>query len=641
MALISIQEVSLALGGPLLFDNISLQVESGERVALLGRNGVGKTTLMKVIAGQMKIDRGEIGYQKGIKVTHLPQEVPADITGNVFDIVLSGLPDQVKLLGDFHHLNQRLETEYTPQLMAQLDKLQAEMDRTHGWETQRQIEEVLSHMKLDPESNFEQLSGGQKRKVLLAKALVRKPEVLLLDEPTNHLDIESIDWLENFLKEYPGTIFFVTHDRMFMTRLATKIVELDRGKIYSWTCDYPTFLERKKLALHAEAMEWEQFDKKLAQEEVWIRQGIKARRTRNEGRVRALEKLREEKKSQRLVLGKVRMKAQEADRSGQVVTKADHVHLSFGEKQIIKDFSIRIMRGDKIGVIGSNGTGKTTLLRTLLGKIPPQSGTVTLGTNLEISYYDQLREQLDENKSVVENICGETDTVTVDGKPRHIMGYLQEFLFSPDRARTKVKVLSGGERNRLLLARLFTRTSNLLIMDEPTNDLDVETLELLEELLIGYSGTLLLVSHDRAFLNNVVTSTIVLEGNGVIYEHPGGYDDWLNRRKEKIDEIELPQKEEKIQQPVESDAKPAKPKKLLMKEQKELDGIPAVIEKLDAEQAQIVERMGTPGFYNKDSRKITETKLRLAAITEELAKVYERWEFLEKGNKNKVIQGDV
>ncbi len=631
MALISIQEVSLALGGPLLFDNISLQVQSGERVALLGRNGVGKTTLMKVMAGQMKVDGGEVGYQKGIKITHLLQEVPADITGNVFDIVLSGLPERVKLLGDFHHLHHRLETEYTPQLMSQLDKLQAEMDRTHGWETQRQIEDVISHMKLDPESNFEQLSGGQKRKVLLARALVLKPDVLLLDEPTNHLDIESINWLESFLKEYTGTILFVTHDRMFMTRLATKIVELDRGKLYSWTCDYPTFLERKKLALHAEAMEWEQFDKKLAQEEIWIRQGIKARRTRNEGRVRALEQLREEKKAQRHILGKVRMKAQEAERSGQVVTKADNIHLSFGEKCIIRDFSVRIMKGDKIGVIGSNGSGKTTLLRALLGKIPPQSGSVTLGTNLAISYYDQLREQLDENKSVIENICGETDTVTVDGKPRHIMGYLQEFLFSPDRARTKVKVLSGGERNRLLLARLFTKTSNLLIMDEPTNDLDVETLELLEELLIGYSGTLILVSHDRAFLNNVVTSTIILEGNGVIYEHPGGYDDWLNRRKDKVEENEPPRKEEKAKQEIEPAVKPAKPKKLTLKEKKELESIPATIEKLEAEQAQIIEKMANPHFYMKDSRKITETKSRLAAITEELAKAYDRWETLEKG----------
>ncbi len=632
MALISIQEVSLALGGPLLFDKISLQINPGERVALLGRNGVGKTTLMKVLAGQMTINGGEIGYQKGIKVTHLPQEVPSDITGNVFDIVLSGLPERVKLLGDFHHLHHKLETECTPQLMKQLDKLQEDMDRTQGWETHRQIEDVISHMKLDPESDFEKLSGGQKRKVLLAKALILKPDVLLLDEPTNHLDIESIHWLEEFLKEYPGTLLFVTHDRMFMTRLATKIVELDRGKLYSWSCDYPTFLERKKLALHAEAMEWEQFDKKLSQEEVWIRQGIKARRTRNEGRVRALEQLREEKKAQRQILGKVRMKVQEAERSGQVVTKADHIQFSFGEKCIVRDFSCRIMRGDKIGVIGPNGCGKTTLLRLLLGKIAPQSGTVTLGTNLEISYYDQLREQLDENKSVAENICGETDTVTVGGKPRHIMGYLQEFLFSPDRARVKVKVLSGGERNRLLLARLFTKTSNLLIMDEPTNDLDVETLELLEELLIGYAGTLILVSHDRAFLNNVVTSTIILEGNGAICEHPGGYDDWLNRRKDgKTEEAEPPKKEEKIERVVEVAGKPAKPKKLTMKEQRELESLPAIIEKLEGEHAQIIEKMASPHFYQKESRKITEIKSRLAAIDEELAKVYSRWESLEKG----------
>ncbi len=629
MALISIQEVSLALGGPLLFDKISLQIHEGQRVALLGRNGVGKTTFMKVMAGQIKVDSGEIGYQKGIKVTHLPQEVPVDITGNVFDIVLSGLPDRVKLLGDFHHLHHRLETEYTPQLMSQLDKLQSEMDRTNGWETQRHIEEVLSHMKLDPEADFEKLSGGQKRKVLLAKALVLKPEVLLMDEPTNHLDIESITWLENFLKEYPGTIVFVTHDRMFMQRLATQIVELDRGKLYSWVCDYPTFLERKKLALHAEEKEWELFDKKLAVEEVWIRQGIKARRTRNEGRVRALEQLREAKKEQRQVLGKVRMKAHEAERSGQIVTKAENIQFYYGDKCMIKDLSIRIMRGDRIGIIGANGSGKTTLLKVLLGQLAPQAGTVTLGTNLEILYYDQLREQLDETRSVAENICGEADKIIINGNPRHIMGYLQDFLFSPDRARTKVKVLSGGERNRLLLARLFTKTSNLLIMDEPTNDLDVETLELLEELLINYAGTLILVSHDRTFINNVVTSTIILDGDGVIYEHPGGYDDWLMRRADKPEPIEPPKKESKHARETVSADNTAKPKKLTMKDKKELESLLPLIEKLEAEQAEIHEKMAGPNFYKRDIIKINEIKARLAALTEEITKTYARWEYLE------------
>ncbi len=630
MALISIQEVSLALGGPLLFDNISVQIEAGERIALLGRNGSGKTTLMRVLAGQIKVDSGEIGFQKGIRITLLPQEVPSDITGSVYDIVLSGLPDRVKLLGDYHHLSHRLQSESSPQLLKQLDALQTEMDRTNGWETEREIENVISHMKLDPESFFEKLSGGQKRRALLARALALKPDVLLLDEPTNHLDIESIQWLEGFLKEYTGTIFFVTHDRMFMTKLATKIMELDRGHLHNWSCDYPTFLERKKLALHAEAREWEEFDKKLAQEEVWIRQGIKARRTRNEGRVRALEQLREEKKAQRQLIGKVRMKAQEADRSGHVVTKAENITHGYGEKKLIQNFSARIMRGDKIGVIGSNGTGKTTLLRILLGEIKPQEGVVTLGTNLQISYFDQLREQLDENKTVVENVCGETDTVTVEGRPRHVMGYLQEFLFSPDRARTRVKVLSGGERNRLLLAKLFTKTSNLLVMDEPTNDLDVETLELLEELLVNYSGTLILVSHDRAFLNNVVTSTIILEGDGVIYEYPGGYDDWLARRSQKVSEEEETPKEEIVKLKSPTIEKPVKLKKLNQKEQKELLSIPLLIEKLDTEQAQIVEKMANPNFTMKDSIKIAETKARLAAITAELAVLYERWEALEK-----------
>jgi ABC transport system ATP-binding/permease protein len=627
MALISLQDITLAFGGPLLFDQMSLQVEQGERVALLGRNGVGKTTLMKVIAGNLKVDSGEVVYQRGIRVTHLPQEVPTDITGNLFDLVLSGLGGREKLLSDYHHVNHRLQTEYSDQLMNELGRLQAEMDHTNAWETNSQVEDVIAHMKLDPESNFENLSGGQKRRALLAKALVLKPEVLLLDEPTNHLDLETINWLEEFLKTYPGTIFFVTHDRMFMQHLATKIVELDRGKLFSWSCDYPTFLERKQAALDAEATERALFDKKLAQEEVWIRQGIKARRTRNQGRVVALERLRAQKKAQRHAIGKVRMKAQEADRSGQLVTKAENISQSYGGKYLIRNFTTEIMRGDKIGVIGPNGSGKTTLLRILLGKLEPEKGSVRLGTNLQIAYYDQLREQLDENKTVAENIADSKDTVVINGRSRHIMGYLQDFLFSPDRARTPVKVLSGGERNRLFLARLFTKPSNLLVMDEPTNDLDVETLELLEELLVDYAGTLLLVSHDRAFLNNVVTSTLVLEGDGRIEEYPGGYDDWLKLRRT------VPNQAEILQPEVKKDPEP-KPK-LSSKEERELAKLPLEIEKLEAEQEKLFAQMAESGFYQKASKEIAEVKAKSEAVVEKLSKLYSRWEQLE-GTKKKV-----
>ncbi len=622
MALISLQEISLAFGGPLVFDKLSLHVEQGERVALLGRNGVGKTTLMKVMSGEIKVDEGEVIYQKGIQVTHLPQEIPSDIKGTVFDIVLSGLGGRVKLLHDYHDVNHRLAEGYTDKLMDELSKLQEEMDHTNAWETNSQVEDVIKHMKLDPDSLFENLSGGQKKRALLAKALVQKPEVLLLDEPTNHLDIESIEWLEEFLKGYSGTIFFVTHDRMFMTHLATKIAELDRGRLWSWVCDYATFLERKQAALEAEAAERAEFDKKLAREEVWIRQGIKARRTRNQGRVVALEKLRAEKKAQRQVMGKVRMKAQEGSRSGQLVTKAENVTHGYGNKFLIRNFSTEIMRGEKIGLIGPNGSGKTTLLKILLGQMEPQKGTVRSGTNLQIAYYDQLREQLDENKTVLENVCDSGDTVTINGRSKNIMGYLQDFLFSPERARTPARVLSGGERNRLFLARLFTKPSNLLIMDEPTNDLDVETLELLEELLVDYAGTLLLVSHDRAFLNNVVTSTIALEGDGVINEYVGGYDDWLLQRPK-----EVSQKIASAVQP--KKAEPEKKEKISAAEAREMKTLPGQIEKLEGEQEKLYKLMADPAFYQKSPDEITQTTAKADALAQELQKLYQRWEHLE------------
>ncbi len=629
MALISLQEITLAFGGPLVFDHLSLQLENGERVALLGRNGVGKTTLMKVMAGQVEIDGGEIVYQKGVKVTHLPQEVPNDITGTVFDIVFAGLGERAKLLSDYHHVTHRLHTEHTPELMRELDRLQSELNHSDGWDLNNEVEEVLAKMKLDGEADFEKLSGGQKRRTLLAKALVIKPEILLLDEPTNHLDIDTINWLEGFLKTYPGTIFFVTHDRMFMTHLATRIVELDRGKTFSWSCDYQIFLERKKMALEIESAQRSDFDRKLAEEEVWVRKGVKARRTRNEGRVKALERMREEKKAQRQQIGQVRITSHEAESSGHLVIKAAHLGFNYGEKCIIRDFSTQIMRGDKIGVIGANGSGKTTLLRILLGQLEPEKGKVRLGTKLEVAYYDQLREQLDEEKTVIENVSKGGDTITINGRPRHIIGYLEDFLFTPDRARTPVKVLSGGERNRLFLARLFTRPSNFLVMDEPTNDLDIETQELLEELLMEYSGTLILVSHDRTFLNNVVTSTIVLEGNGAIYEYPGGYDDWLAQRP-------AARAKPQVTASKETAVKPDKPivlRKLSFKEKKELETLPVKIEKLEAEQDEIFAILADISFYQKDPKTVNETQARGEAIAEELLQAYQRWEYLEAADK--------
>lgn len=627
MAYISLQEISISFGGPLILDRLTLQVEPKERIALLGRNGAGKTTLMRVMSGQLEVDEGKSVCQKGIKVTHLPQEVPVDVKGTVFEVVLSGLGKRAILLNEYHRLTHRLNARHDPDLLKKIDALQAELDYTGSWDVNNQVESVIARMKLDPESDFQNLSGGQKRRALLARALVLKPEVLLLDEPTNHLDIDSIDWLEEFLLNYPGTVFFVTHDRVFMTHLATRILELDRGKVYSWACDYKTFLERKQAVLDVEEAHWGHFDKKLIKEEEWIRQGVKARRCRNEGRVKALERLRQEKKQQRKAEGLARMQAQKTNISGHKVIKASHLWFGYDDRCLIRDFSTQVMRGDKIGVIGANGSGKTTLLRILLHKLTPDKGKVTLGTNLEVAYYDQLREQLDEDKTVAENICGSGETVIINNKPRHILGYLQDFLFTPDRSRTKVRVLSGGERNRLLLARLFTRPFNLLVMDEPTNDLDIETLELLEELLLEYTGTLLLVTHDRAFLNNVVTSTIVIEGNGAVHEYPGGYDDWLSQRKE---EIPAAKQKVKVEKKPAKKKKPPSPRKLTFKEQRELDGLPLKIEKLEQEQEELYTLLADIAFYQRAPEEIAKVKARSEFLSEEIEKAYERWDYLEE-----------
>lgn len=583
-----------------MLDHVTLQIEPGERVCLLGRNGAGKSTLMRLLYGEMQPDEGEIVRRQGLRIGMLPQEVPQGLTGSIFQIIASALEGG----GDFSS-SAAEDTE---------------------WRSQRQVQLTAARMELDPDARFETLSAGLKRRVLLARGLVTDPDLLLLDEPTNHLDIEAIGWVEDFLARYAGTLVFITHDRMFLKRLATRIVELDRGQLHDWACDYETFLKRREAVLAAEVEQQIQFDKKLAREETWIRQGIKARRTRNEGRVRALEQMREIRRARRRHVGSVRLHAQEAARSGRLVIEAEGLTCGYGgSAPVIRNFSTLIMRGDKVGIIGPNGSGKTTLLRLLLGEIAPREGRLRLGVHLEVAYFDQLRAQLDENKTVFENVGEGNDTILFNGRPRHLMGYLQDFLFSPERARSPVRILSGGERNRLLLARLFTRPSNVLVMDEPTNDLDTETLELLEELLLDYEGTLLLVSHDRAFLNNVVTSTLVIEGEGRVGEYVGGYDDWLRQRK--------PAPPEKVERAAQRPPPPRSARErrrtLTYKEQRELESLPGRIETLESEQAMLYQRLSDPTFYQQAGSEIAGAQGRLKEVEQELEAAYQRWEVLE------------
>ena len=607
MALISLQEVSLGFGGPLLLDKVNLQIENGERVGLLGRNGMGKSTLLKLVNGDISPHDGNIARQQNLKAAYLPQEVPQNLTGTVSEIVASGLETVTTVLDD-----------------------------EHQWQRQLQVQQVISRMQLDPAAKFEVLSAGLKRRVFLARGLVKQPELLLLDEPTNHLDIDAIDWLENFLKRWGGTLLFVTHDRVFLQHLTTRIIELDRGQLFDWDCNYTTFLQRKEAALAAEDAQNVLFDKKLAQEEVWIRKGIEARRTRNEGRVRALKRLREERRARRELSGKVRMEIQADKRSGKMVIEAEDVAYSFSNQTIIKNFSTVIQRGDKVGIIGPNGSGKTTLLRILIGELQPQQGSIRHGTNLEVAYFDQLRAQLDETKSVLDNVGQGRDTITINGKPRNLVGYLESFLFTRDRVHAPISALSGGERNRLLLARLFAQPANLLVMDEPTNDLDLETLEVLEDLLLEYPGTLLLVSHDRAFLNNLVTSTLILDSSGQVNEYVGGYDDWQKQEQQSDKNASTALKPAATTQAEDSTAASA-PRKLSYKEQraleaqqKELAELPKIIEALEKEQHHLAEAMASPAFYQRDNADITKTVERLKELEIELANAYQRWEELEK-----------
>lgn len=631
MALLSLQEVRIAFGGPELLDGVDLHLERGERVCLVGRNGAGKSTLMQIISGVISPDAGSVIREQGIRISSLSQEVQQDMSGTVFDVVLSGLGHIVDLLSEYRSVSHRLSYESSPGLISELERVQHLIEAADGWQTQQRVETVLSRLGLDPDAPAAELSGGYKRRVLLAKALVNGPDLLLLDEPTNHLDIGSIGWLEEFLRDFRGSILFITHDRRFLRTLATRIVELDRGRLTDWPGDYATYLSRRQAELDADATHNALFDKKLAQEEAWIRTGIKARRTRNEGRVAALEAMRRERQTRREQTGSAAMKLNEAEKSGKLVLEAEGIGVTYEGRSLINDFSTTIMRGDKIGIIGPNGSGKTTLLKILIGAMEPHKGSVRRGAKIEVAYFDQHRMQLADEKSVMDNVADGNDYVTVNGRTKHIIGYLADFLFPADRARSPVKVLSGGERNRALLAKLFTQPSNVLVMDEPTNDLDTDTLELLEELLIEYEGTILLVSHDREFLNNVVTSTIVFEGDGKIVEYVGGYDDWLRQRAPTVQAIpEKPSKPEKRRTQLE------RPRTLTFREKKELEALPALIESLEASHEELYASLADPDFYRQDGSSLPAAKERIAVLENEISEAYERWEHLEAIKKTSI-----
>jgi ATP-binding cassette subfamily F protein uup len=630
MPLIQLQRVDYSVGGPLLLEHVDLAIEPNERVCIVGRNGEGKSTLLRLLAGEIKADDGEVRVQGGVRIARLTQEVPQDTAGNVFDVVAAGLGELGALLAQYHHLIATHSSEAAD--MTALGDVQHKIEAQHGWDLDLRVQQILTRLDLPEEVDFAALSGGMKRRVLLAQALVRAPDLLLLDEPTNHLDIAAIAWLEEFLRNYSASLVFVTHDRSFLRALATRIVEIDRGQVTSWPGDYENYLLRREERMHAERQANALFDKKLAQEEVWIRQGIKARRTRNEGRVRELKALRRERAERRELTGNAKMTLATTQTSGKKVIEAKSVDFAFGDQIVLRDFSTTILRGDRVGIIGPNGSGKSTLLKLLLGDLAPQRGEVVLGTGLQVAYFDQHRIALREDLNALDNVAGGRDYIELDGSRKHALGYLQDFLFSPDRARAPITRFSGGERNRLLLAKLFAQPSNLLVMDEPTNDLDVETLELLEELLAAYKGTLLLVSHDREFIDNVVTNTLVLEGNGRVGEYIGGYSDWVRQRPPLKDGMRQwddgKAAPASVPQPVPVEATGSK-RKLSYKDARELELLPARIETLEAEIAARTQAMQDPAFFRQDNAVIVAANAELAALQAELDAAYQRWQTLD------------
>ena len=624
MALISYRNLTVSFGGPLLLDDAGITIDKKERICLLGRNGEGKSTLLRILAGQVEPDKGESERLPDFRVAKLDQEIPVGVEGTVFDLVVRGLGPEADLLREYNQATQQLsEQPDDSALSAEVDRLQGELDLTDGWSLDHRVASVIDRVGLTPDDSFDTLSGGNKSRAMLARALVGEPHLLILDEPTNHLDFAGIRWLEEFLKKGDFAVLFVSHDRAFLRALSTRILELDRGKLTSWTCGYEKFLERKAEVLAAEEKNNAVFDKKLAEEEVWIRKGIQARRTRNEGRVRALFKLRNERSERRELQGKVNLSANQAQASGRKVITIKNLNYSWGENPIVTDFSATIWRGDKIGVVGLNGSGKSTLLQLFLKQLEPNSGTVEHGTKLEVAYFDQLKEKIKEDLSVAENVAPNGDFVMINGNRKHILAYLRDFLFLPETARAPARKLSGGERARLLLAKLFLQPANLLILDEPTNDLDVETIELLEERLLDYDGTLLLVSHDRDFLDNVVTATIALDGQGGVTEYAGGCADWLER-------MTSPKRTKtRSQEPAPAPVEEPPKRKLLNKEREALKELPKKIERMEAERDRITSAMQSPDYYRNADNDPLGDQAKLEELETSIAQDFERWEELE------------